>query len=240
MSADSPSWILDHTPLPSPRSSRSPISPRSSRSPRSGRSTRSVLARERSPQVKIGWMRNMRNNFLAKTMNVNKEVAKMNHKKELLLTQINNSLYKRGWLTHLTDGTIIGLEYKPEPNYILYPSEMQLNKSTVKAFFPLKTSEFDRFLVFKAIIDPNDGSRTFGYEKVDIDFLQPSFLHRLNPFTSNPNVRRLYNRMKLYNNLVEKSFTKGRGKITRKRELSKRKTNNKLSKPRNKKTYKKH
>lgn len=243
MSAKSPSntdsfaWI-NPTPSPSPRS------PRSARSARSAESPNSVLTPEKSPPK--GWMtrqmqkfRYTRNNLLAKTMNVNKEVAKMNHKKDLLLTQINNSLYKRGWLTQTTDGKIVGLEYIPESSYLLYPSKTQLNKSTVKAFFPLKTSEFDRFLVFKASIHP-DGSRTMGYEKIDIDFLQPSFLHRLNPLTSNPNVRRLVNRMKQYNKLVERSMNTGGRKITMKRKLNKRKTTKILSKNKKiKSTYKK-
>jgi hypothetical protein len=225
MSSDSPSnWLLKNTPSPSPRSSRYPNLTRRTRSPRSVNSTRSSRSpkslsspRSPSPKVKIGFYRNFRNKLLAKTMNVNKEIAKLNHKKDLLLTQINNSLYKREWLTQTSNGAIIGLEYIPESKYLLYPSESQLNKSTVKSFFPLKCSEFDRFLVFKAIIHSND-ERTMGYEKIDIDFLQPSFLHRLNPLTSNPNVRRLVNRMKEYNKLVKKSKTKGGRKLTMKKK----------------------
>jgi len=230
MSADSPSnWLLKNTPSPSPRSSRSSRSPnltRRTRSPRSVNSTRSSRSpkslsspRSPSPKVKIGFYRNFRNKLLAKTMNVNKEIAKLNHKKDLLLTQINNSLYKRKWLTQTSNGAIIGLKYIPESNYLLYPSESQLNKSTAKAFFPLKCSELElkKFLVFKAIIHSND-ERTMGYEEVDIEDLQPSFLHRLNPLTSNPNVRRLVNRMKEYNKLVKKSKNKGGRKLTMKKK----------------------
>ena len=267
MSADSPSnWILNHSPEhspdPSPRSTRSARSQRSARSTRSARSLRSaespqsVLTPEKSPPK--GWvarqmqkLRDTRNNTIAKVINVNKELLKMNTKIDLLYTQINNSLFKRGWVAETTKKTV-GLNEIPESsyllypsitqstkkNYLLYPSKTQLNNNIGKKFFPLITDDNDRFLVWKAIIDVE--KRTKGNEPIKIESLQPSFLHRLNPLTSYPNVRRLVNRMKQYNKLVERSMAKGGGNLTMKRKLNKRKTTKVLSKNKKiKSTYKK-
>jgi hypothetical protein len=118
--------------------------------------------------------------------------------------------------------------------------------SSIKGFSPFKKDSIGKFEVFEANIDNN--KRTLRQNKVSIESLQPSIFHRLIPRSSNQNVRRLVNRMKEYNKLVERSIkahnmTAGRKKI--KRNATKKKGIKYLSTRRNKKhkiknTYKKY